>query len=113
MKRDLRGMRDIPSMQRLRRDNREQLVTELAQLEHERARLERELDVWLRNQANTTDRLRQVEQRLALIQEALSLSEKRNALQPSVPPKAALLSPLDMGDDGDEVPNWQEMPLEY
>lgn len=68
----LPGMRDIPTIQGLRNravpSSREQVVSELARLEHEKARLERELSIWLANQKKTHDRIQQVQERLNLLQ---------------------------------------------
>jgi septal ring factor EnvC (AmiA/AmiB activator) len=70
-----RGMRDIPTIQGLRHcslpTTREQTVAEVARLEHERARLERELDMWLENQKKTESRLQHVQERLSYLQQVL------------------------------------------
>jgi hypothetical protein len=70
-----RGMRDIPTIQGLRHRSlpttREQTVAEVARLEHEQARLKRELDVWHKNQKRTENRLQQVRERLVLLQQVL------------------------------------------
>jgi chromosome segregation ATPase len=113
MKRILRGVRNIPTMQGLRRNKREQLVTELAQLEHERARLERELKIWMRNQTNTAERLQQVEQRLDLLQQALNFSGDQLLPQQAEHSGTAPSSDLDVRDDDSKPPNWQNMSLEY
>jgi phage portal protein BeeE len=111
---DVRGMRDIPTIQGLRHrampGNREQAVSELARLEHEKARLERELKIWISNQQKTEGRLRQVEERLALLEQMLN------------PPVAAgstkhaevRRSRTDKPDGGEgETQGWREVPLEY
>ncbi len=53
----VRSMRDIPTIQGLRNRSvpttREQVMSELARLEHEKARLEREMNIWLANQKKT------------------------------------------------------------
>jgi hypothetical protein len=73
--RGTRGMRDIPTIQGLRHrslpSTREQTVAEVARLEHEQARLKRELDVWHKNQERTENRLQQVRERLVLLQQIL------------------------------------------
>lgn len=70
-----RDMRDIPTIQGLRHRamprTREQAVAEMARLEHEKARLGRELNIWADNQKRTEGRLRHVEERLALVQKIL------------------------------------------
>ena len=70
-----RGMRDIPTIQGLRHcslpSTREQTVAEVARLEHEKARLERELDMWLENQKKTEKRLQDVRERLSHLQQVL------------------------------------------
>jgi hypothetical protein len=70
-----RGMRDIPTIQGLRHHSlpttREQTVAEVARLEHEKSRLERELNMWLENQKKTESRLQHVRERLTLLQQLL------------------------------------------
>ncbi len=70
----VRGMRDVTTLQRRNRrsvpESREQIAAEQARLEHERARLERELEIWLENQRKTNARLDDVIDRLDLLQEA-------------------------------------------
>jgi chromosome segregation ATPase len=111
---NLRGMRDIPTIQGLRHRavpaNREQAVSELARLEHEKARLERELKMWASNQQKTESRLQQVEARLALLEQVLNPpaadgSNKRTAIR---------RSRTDKSDNGEgEAQGWREVPLEY
>jgi hypothetical protein len=71
----LLSMRDIPTIQGLKNravsGNREQMISEFARLEHEKARLERELNIWLANQKKTEDRLHHVQERLNLLQNLL------------------------------------------
>jgi hypothetical protein len=103
-----RGMRDIPTIQGLRNrsvpNTREQTVSELARMEHEKARLERELSIWMRKREVTEDHLRQVQERITLLQQTL------NPISPDNRPSAA-----GGGQDGDatEERAWQEIPLEY
>ena len=56
-KRRLKGLRDIPTMQGLHQRkppaSREEIVAEQARLEHEKARLERELEHWISYQRKT------------------------------------------------------------
>ncbi|MBI3362504.1 MAG: hypothetical protein HY023_15490 [Chloroflexi bacterium] len=70
-----RDMRDIPTIQGLRHRamprTREQALAEMVRLEHEKARLGRELNIWADNQKRTEDRLRHVEERLALVPKLL------------------------------------------
>jgi chromosome segregation ATPase len=70
-----RGLRELATIQGLRRSRlpqrREQAVGELARLEHERTRLQRELEIWRQNQARTEERLHRCEARVAQIQQAL------------------------------------------
>lgn len=67
----VRTMRDIPTIQGLKNQatpaTREQAITEVARLEHELSRLRRELEMWTANQTKTAERIRRVEDRLALL----------------------------------------------
>lgn len=114
MRRDrARGMRDIPTIQGLRDrtipETREQAVTEWARLEHEKARLEREMETWISNQRKTEERLRQVNERLARLQEMLGLSDdEKSTRRPSRGPSTG-----DSAGDRDEAGDWQEVSLEY
>jgi hypothetical protein len=123
-KKRVRGMRDIPTVQGLRHHSvpttREEAVAELARMEHEKARLERELDMWLGNQRTTEDRLRQVETRLALLDEILNPSADEEApggtaAQPGTQRKRrARRGSASAADSGEnERRNWKEIPLEY
>jgi chromosome segregation ATPase len=75
----LRTMRDVPTIQGLRNQatpiTREQAVAEMARLEHELARLQRELDMWTANQNKTAERMQRVEQRLAALKGILNPGE--------------------------------------
>jgi len=80
-------------------------MTQLARMEQERARLERELDIWVGKQQQTEGRLQQVRQRIELLQRALDelpADEERrdNGTQPAA-------------DDGRKAKGWQEITLEY
>jgi predicted nuclease with TOPRIM domain len=110
----VRGMRDVPTIQGLRHRSvpttREQAVTELARLEHEKARLERELNIWASNQQKTAGRLQQVEERLALLEQMLNPppaedTAKRTAARRSSPQEA------DSGEGAAQ--GWREVSLEY
>jgi predicted nucleic acid-binding Zn-ribbon protein len=109
----VRGMRDIPTVQGLRSRSipasREQAVAEVARMEHEKARLERELDIWLGNQRNTEKRLRQVEERLAGLEQILNPPDSDGAT------KRQIRRTLTERTDGDEedARKWREIPLEY
>ena len=108
----MRGMRDVPTLQSTRKRSlsvtREQAVTELARLEHEKARLERELGIWQANEKKTGRRLARVDEQLAVLQHILapapvkeSTGEKRKT-RPSPDEDAP------RADQG-----WQEIKLEY
>jgi septal ring factor EnvC (AmiA/AmiB activator) len=108
----VRGMRDVPSIQGLRQrslpDTREQAVAELARLEHEKARLERELNMWVSNQQKTKTRLRQVEERLALLDQILNPP----AADGTAKRAAACRSLTEEGGEG-PAQGWREVSLEY
>jgi hypothetical protein len=111
---DVRGMRDIPTIQGLRHHsvpgNREQAVSDLALLEHEKARLERELKMWISNQQKTEGRLRQVGERLALLEQILNPP----AADGSTKRAEVRRSRTDKPDGGEGEPQgWREVPLEY
>lgn len=104
-----RGMRDIPTVQgstnRVEAKSREQGITDLARLEHERARLERELNMWLENQKRAEQRLKIVHERITLLQQGLygSPVESRSASNRG-----------GLGDDGEQEPrSWHRVSLEY
>jgi hypothetical protein len=109
----VRSMRDIPTIQGLRNRSvpasREQAVAEVARMEHEKARLERELEIWLGNQRNTEKRLRQVEERLAGLELILNPLDGDGATK-----HPARRAPTERTDGGEEqVRKWREIPLEY
>ncbi len=104
-----RGMRDINTVQasssRTDATSREQGITDLARLEHERARLERELNMWLENQKRAEQRLKKVHERITLLQQDLygSPAERRSASAAGGP-----------GDDGEQEPrDWHKISFEY
>ena len=82
---DRKGMRDVPSMQTAHRkkqqDGREQMVTEFARLEHERARLERELQLWTKKKYVTEGMLERVRNELEVVQQNLLLSQSESSTQ--------------------------------
>jgi len=116
----LRGMRDVSTVQTLAdrspAKNREQAVTELARLEHEKARLERELDIWATNQKKTLDRLDKVGARLALLRYLLEPpadeQPPRHARATRRPTQESAASEESEIDEA-EGPAWREVPLEY
>jgi chromosome segregation ATPase len=116
---DLRGMREIATIQGLSRrsvpKNRPQAAAELARLEHEKARLERELKMWLDNQQKTEARLSRVEERLALVNQVLTPLPAEGSTKPSSRRRARIgRSPTAKADSGEgEEQGWKEIPLEY
>lgn len=111
---ELRGMRDIPTIQGLRHrslpGNREQTMAEIARLEHEKARLEREMRIWLGNQERTEKRIRQVGERLAALQDTLEPPAEAGAQKRAERDRRQRGS-ADASDGQDQ--GWQEVPLEY
>jgi len=106
-------MRDILTIQEQRNRSpllsRAQAVTEMARLEHEKARLLRELKTWLDNEARTNKRLQQVEQKLATVQ-AFLFPE----IVGETPGSEGHRMPNGQGDIDDQQPrNWKEVRLEY
>ncbi len=107
-------MRDIPTNEGLNSRSlpkkREQAVTELARLEHEKSRLERELDMWRQNQAQTESRLEKIEKRLAAL---------RELVEPSAGDEAPKRTPARRRSAGSAPRNeedesgWHEIALEY
>jgi septal ring factor EnvC (AmiA/AmiB activator) len=109
-----RGMRDIPTIQALRHRSlpttREQTVAEVARLEHEKARLNRELNLWIDHQKRTEGQLQQVEERLAILQQILD----ETAAEGSTKRAKARRARTERGDSSEgEERGWQEIPLEY
>ncbi len=116
---NVRGMRNIPTIQGLRHRSlpttREQTVAEVARLEHEKARLKRELNLWTDHQKRTEDQLQQVEERLATLQQILDETADDDPTKPSGRGRARVhRSRTEKGDSGKgESQGWQEIPLEY
>jgi septal ring factor EnvC (AmiA/AmiB activator) len=111
---DLRGMRDIPTIQMLRHHSlpttREQTVAEVARLEHEKARLKRELNLWLEHQERTEKQLQQVEDRLDALHQIMDQSTTERSTRPAGRGRA----PGREADSGEgEERGWQEISLEY
>ncbi|MEJ2116632.1 MAG: hypothetical protein P8Y67_11510 [Alphaproteobacteria bacterium] len=71
----LKGVSDIPSrMNRPRnKSDRSQNATTLARLEQQKALLEKQLQVWLKQKAVTEERLRNVNSQIRTVQQALKL----------------------------------------
>lgn len=95
----LRNIRTIQGMaRRSRSGGREQTVAELARLEHEKARLLREVDVWQQNMRRTNEQLQRVEARLATLHARLEV-DRPDAERAAAPPAG--------GQD------WEMLSLEY
>jgi hypothetical protein len=116
-----RGMRNIPTIQGLNKQPvptaRPQAATELARLEHEKARLQRELRMWINNQERTGSRLRLVEERLALVQQVMVPPAADGSTKPvlnGAKGRRVRQSLTEEADSGEgEAQGWQEIPLEY
>ncbi len=119
-----RGMHDIATAQSLINRSvpatRAQMVAQLARMEHERERLERELNVWAGKQKQTEGRLQQVRRHITLLQGALNESSaafpesypersRRGSRRDRRPPSAEGSSE----DSKQEATTWQEIALEY
>lgn len=92
-------------------------MTELTRLEHEKARLKRELNMWVQNHKKTQARLDKVEERLALLREIILVpsdiddSGQRTQVRRRSPARKA---DSDEGETGDwETGDWHEIALEY
>jgi hypothetical protein len=103
----IRGMRDIPTQfglaKRSKPNSRDEAITEMARLEHEKARLEREMALWLENQKRTQTRLDGVKSRLAILQGIV----EESAGQPRTQAADAAGQP----DGGSE--RWTTVRIEY
>jgi len=104
-----KGMHDIPTAQGLSSRSipatRAKIMTQLARMEQETARLGRELDMWVGKQNETEERLQQGQQRIELLQQALDKSPAAEGRRDSGTQRAA--------DDGRKAEGWHEIPLEY
>lgn len=102
-----KGLRDLRTPRTSSRNtqggSREQAVAELARLEHEKARLNRELDVWRRNMQRTTGQLEQVEARLAALREQIEGPDEQPAPRPA----------RRIRHDDPEPPQYSTISLEY
>jgi hypothetical protein len=92
----VRTMRDIPTIQGLKNQatpaTREQAITEVARLEHELSRLRRELEMWTANQTKTAERIRRVEDRLALLKGVVDPCKEGASERPRAVPRARRIS---------------------
>ena len=112
----LKSMRDIPTIQGIHSRSvpttKPQAATELARLEHEKARLERELKMWFVNQKRTEGRLMQVEERLALVKQVMGLATVEDpAKRPK--PRRSPSPQADAGSGEGGAQGWREVSLEY
>ena len=109
----MRGMRDVPTLQGSRKRSlsvtREQAVTELARLEHEKARLERELGIWQANEKKTSRRLARIDEQLTVLQHILSPVPVKE--EGAVEKRRTRPSPDAGAPRADQ--GWQEIKLEY
>lgn len=108
-------MRDIPTNQGLNSRSlpkkREQAITELARLEHEKARLERELEMWRENQKQTEARLEKVEARLAALREMVEPAAADEVPRRTAGRRRSATSATRRDEDDDQ--GWHEIALEY
>jgi hypothetical protein len=110
----LKGMRDVLGSQsvvnRSRKHTREQAVTDLTRLEHEKARLERELTVWTSKQETTAGRLTQVAAELASLQNSLYPTTD---VERSAGPLRSTSGPSQDRDAAEPEKPWRGIPMEY
>ncbi|NTU78727.1 MAG: hypothetical protein HGA45_04890 [Chloroflexales bacterium] len=106
-----RGMRELTTIQGLSGrtvpSSREQIVAEQSRLEHERARLERELLMWQENERRTNERLNAALERLAMLTAACAQSEGAPEARPAQRPAQRL------ADESEPATEWHEIVLEY
>ncbi|MCL5996303.1 MAG: hypothetical protein M1546_09640 [Chloroflexi bacterium] len=104
-----KGMRDIPTMyglaKRSKPNSRDEAITEMARLEHEKVRLERELSLWQKNEQRTQGRLKQVQDRLALLQGMVE-----NHPASGQPPEGSPGADEPAGNEGER---WTVIQMEY
>lgn len=71
----MRGMRNIPTfwamVNRAVPTTAESAATEMAHLAHEKARLQRELEIWVTNSQKVQERLGLLEERVAILQQVI------------------------------------------
>lgn len=106
----IKGVRDIQTLyertHRARSRTRAQVVSELAYLEHEKDRINRELSAWHINQ-------KQAESRLGFVRERIV--QLKGILEEGLPTKRQSTVPSEEAEDGSlgvQTP-WQEISLEY
>jgi hypothetical protein len=103
-----RGAREIRGVHSLRKRagprSRAQVVAELAYLEHERAKLERESDLWCGNHEKAQVKLRLAHDRMDSLRSMLDEQVSRGSSRP------AHGRPL---GHRDAASKWREMTLEY
>jgi len=109
----LRTMRDIPTIQGLRGQatpaTREQAITEVGRLEHELSRLKREWEMWTTNQSKTVERIRRVEQRLALLKQLVDPPEEDTTEQHQGHAKGAKAQ----AKESDSGKGWKTVDFQY
>jgi chromosome segregation ATPase len=102
-----KGMREIKTARgiagRAGASSHEQARTELTWLEHERARLQRELEVWRQNGQRVEGQLQRVEARLA---------ELRTLTAEGAPPPRPA-QPSRRPERDEPAPGWSLFTLEY
>ena len=104
-----RGMREIPTAfglaKRSTPNSRDEAITEMARLEHEKARLEREMALWVENQKRTEKHLQRVRERLAMLEPIVM----NRPLEPAVKP-----APNGQHSQAESAPEtWDTIKLEY
>ena len=103
-----KGLRNLRTLQATtRRDkanSHEQAVAELARLEHEKARLQRELDVWEQNRRRTEQHLQRVEARLGVVRRNIDLSGGEAVRRPA---------PQVFRDEREDETDWGTLSIEY
>lgn len=103
----VKGMHDIPTAQGLTNRSvaatRAQVVAHLARAEHEKARLERVLAIWVANQKQTERRLQRVLERIEVLQGALRKQSPGTRSRKAARPGPARSLPV----------RPREVPLEY
>lgn len=108
-----KSIRDLPSLagayRRTKPSTREQASTELARMEHERARLEHELGICTAHQKRAMARLQGVNNRIATLK-AIIDPLSGSAAQPDAASGGSL---LDAQPVKDTKPGWREVTLEY
>jgi chromosome segregation ATPase len=108
-----KGMRDIMTVQGLGSrsipNSREQIMTELSRLEHEKARLGREREIWATNQQKAEGRLQAAEERIGLLQAALDEQRQEQPDQPATARRSASFA-----EEPEEAPtSWRAVVLKY